>query len=525
MNGLCRFVVLLAVLAPGTLTAQSSVPGPILTNKRRFRIPFRYDAQELQRLGAKEIRLFVSTDFGATWRPVQAVAPETGYFEFQALSDGEYWFAVRTVDAHNQLHPSGSQFQPGLKVVVDTTPPTLQLTLRELEPGRVGLEWRADDPYLEPSTLRLEYIQPGMSDWQVVTVPLQAAGQTAWSVPQGGIVAVRGSVADRAGNVRRSQVQVHVDAAGTPGGPAAPPSFRQPIATDPQGQFAAGQQSPAQLGGLTTPSNTASPQATAGGADTLSTHEAAEPLAARTTLAHPAGLAGSGAGTVSAKPSAWSQPKSAGGPTVRLVNSTKFQISYRVDEVGPSGLSKIELFITQDGGQKWWKYGDDPDLRSPFDVEVPSDGAYGFAIRVRSGVGLGDPPPQPGERPTIVIVVDQTPPTLQLLPVQQGAGSEYNKVLIRWNMTDENPADRPIALYYAPTPNGPWEPISGWIPNTGSYLWSIQPGVPTRLFIQIAARDAAGNISTVRTERPLIVDLTRPSARIVDVESVGPPLR
>ena len=34
-----------------------------------------------------------------------------------------------------------------------------------------------------------------------------------------------------------------------------------------------------------------------------------------------------------------------------LVNSHDFQIGYRVDDVGPSGVGKVELFITQDGGR------------------------------------------------------------------------------------------------------------------------------------------------------------------------------
>jgi hypothetical protein len=115
-------------------------------------------------------------------------------------------------------------------------------------------------------------------------------------------------------------------------------------------------------------------------------------------------------------------------------------------------------------------------------------------------------------------VVDQTPPVVELLPVQQGQGASLNKILIRWRMTDDHPADEPIALAYASDPHGPWEPICTWQPDTGSYQWTVEPGLPSRLYIRITARDAAGNITRAQTDKPILVDLSRPSARIVDVE-------
>ena len=78
-----RFSPLLAgltVLMGAALCEAAPVPAaPVYTNKPRFRIPFRYDAAEMQSLGAKEIRLFVSRDRGANWQQVQAqVIPANG---------------------------------------------------------------------------------------------------------------------------------------------------------------------------------------------------------------------------------------------------------------------------------------------------------------------------------------------------------------------------------------------------------------------------------------------------------------
>ncbi len=106
----------------------------------------------------------------------------------------------------------------------------------------------------------------------------------------------------------------------------------------------------------------------------------------------------------------------------RVVNSRKFQIGYKLQDVGPSGVASVELYITQDNGVTWYRYGVDDDNQSPFQVEVPRDGTYGFMLGVRSGAGLASDPPQNGDLPAIVVAVDLTAPRLEIVPVEQGHG-------------------------------------------------------------------------------------------------------
>ncbi|MCH7688817.1 MAG: hypothetical protein IH899_19400 [Planctomycetes bacterium] len=202
------------------------------------------------------------------------------------------------------------------------------------------------------------------------------------------------------------------------------------------------------------------------------------------------------------------------------MNSRRFQIGYRIDDVGASGISRVELFITQSDGKKWYKYGEDADRTSPFEVEVPSDGRYGFMLRAHSGLGLASLPPQPGDNPAISVIVDKTPPIVELLPVQQGRGDQLHKLSIRWKVTDDYPTEKPIALSYSTDPNGPWEPITGWISDSGSFLWTTGPGMPSKLYIRLTARDAAGNMTRTASTDPVIVDFSKPAARIVDVEPI-----
>ena len=226
-----KILALAALLAGSARLSAAPIPtAPIHTNKNRFRIPFHYDSAELARLGAREIRLYVSRDRGATWKQVQAVAPDAGKFHFQSAGDGEYWFIVRTLDSKNHLHPEGNVADPGLKVIVDTVPPRLELDLSQPTPGKVQLAWTATDEHLDPTQLRLEYLQPGVLEWQSVGIVPKASGQTGWAVPQGGIVAVRGSIADLAGNSINDQAQLRI----APGNQAVPrpgaPDRREPVA-------------------------------------------------------------------------------------------------------------------------------------------------------------------------------------------------------------------------------------------------------------------------------------------------------
>lgn len=520
--------------AAASVSAAAMTASPVFTSKTQFRIPYHYDQAEIKRLGAREIRLYVSTDRGVTWKHLQSVSPATRKFPFTATRDGEYWFSVRTLDSQNQLHPSGRVFEPGLRVVIDTTPPQLDLDLKQVSPGKVQLIWNAEDKYLDPTKLVLEYSQNGSQDWQRVIVAPNSRGQTTWSISQGGVVSVRGMIKDRANNVGSSQKQIRVVAKASQTRPKAKqdlPDFNQPIA---QGD------APGQSLTQTQPENPA-PYSQMNQPEQPHTFTPSTPLADRKLPDvfpkhdnfDPAPPAGSGVQDsvkgqyvaddpekrpLYAKQRYPAPAENWSAERKQVLNGTKFQIGFQVDEVGPSGVGAVELYITEDNGQKWYKYGEDPDKQSPFQVEVPHDGIYGFSLRVRSGAGLADALPRSGEKPDVVIVVDRQAPVIQLDPVVQGVGGEANKVTISWTVSEQNPAEKPIAINYATQPDGPWEPIVEWQEDLGRFTWSVRPGNPSKFYLQVVARDAAGNISQQVTPQPIVVDLTKPSGRIVDVE-------
>lgn len=489
------------------------------TSRPKFRIPFQFDPDEMARIGAVEIRLFVSTDQGKRWQHAQSVPPTEGRFTFEAANEGEYWFAVRTVDGQNQLYPPGPP-QAGLQVVVDQTNPQLELRVREPSPGQVELSWRATDDHLDLNTLALEYLDPAGTDWQAVNITPMESGQTTWTATRAGRLFIRGSVSDRAGNTSTADAATDVRA----GNPAQPqparPDFSQPVAgptPDASGDVAALPFQPVIM-----PHGIDDGSVPASLAPQTRPAPAPRPVSSQTQTQPSTPILQNDVLTPVVPVPENSTTETANGVVTRYVRAPAFNVSYELEDVGPSGVSSVDLYITENNGFKWFYYGPDEDRRSPFEIEVPEDGSYGFAIRVRSGVGLVQDPPQPGEGPTLVVVVDRQPPQAEITAAVQGQGASRGEVEIQWTVKDERLPQEPILLSHAASPAGPWQPITGWIENTGRYRWKVDQSWTHPVYLRLEARDSAGNLTRVDTKSPLVLDLSRPSARITDVEADDP---
>src|SRR6516225_8761956 len=64
-------------------------------------------------------------------------------------------------------------------------------------------------------------------------------------------------------------------------------------------------------------------------------------------------------------------------PPSKSVNSRRIVLNYKLEDVGPSGVSSVELWFTRDG-RSWHK--DEKAVKSgpPYVIEVEKEGMYGF---------------------------------------------------------------------------------------------------------------------------------------------------
>src|SRR5262249_47718151 len=155
------------------------------------------------------VQLQVSADQGRTWLQHAEVAPDQGFFTFNAQHDGMYWFGVRTIDDQGMAYPATMEgAQPQRKVAVDTRAP--EIVVRALPPrdGHLGVEWDIRDDNLDLQRLRLEYHLPNTAEWLTLPITPAATGSHYWRPGAGGTLEVRMSAVDKAGNGAESKTNV-----------------------------------------------------------------------------------------------------------------------------------------------------------------------------------------------------------------------------------------------------------------------------------------------------------------------------
>jgi hypothetical protein len=210
----------------------------------------------------------------------------------------------------------------------------------------------------------------------------------------------------------------------------------------------------------------------------------------------------------------------AGIPNIRLVNTRSLVLNFDVQGTGSSGVGNVELWYTRNG-QQWQKYQGGNQTQSPFAIDVPEDGLYGFSAVAVSGVGMVRHRPQPGDAPQVWIEADTTKPDVRILGTQAGADETGRTLTVRWSATDKNLGPRPITLYYAGAGQTTWAPFATNLPNTGHFTWRLAPGLPAQVLVRIEATDRVGNTGADQTNMPSPVDLARPSAVITGVANNG----
>ncbi len=205
-------------------------------------------------------------------------------------------------------------------------------------------------------------------------------------------------------------------------------------------------------------------------------------------------------------------------PTWRMVNSKRIVLNYELKDVGPSGVSAVEMWYTRDG-QKWQKDEATGHSGPPYVIEVPEEGQYGFTMVARNGIGLGKEPPKSGDLPQVWVQVDMTRPTVKLLDVAHGKGTKAREVTILWEAHDRNMARRPITLSFATAPEGPWLPFAANIENSGHHTWNMPQSGPVSFYTRVEAVDMVGNVGSDQSVKATSIDTSHPTVSILGVET------
>jgi hypothetical protein len=503
--GLSLLLAPVAMLLGGTpASAQvppAQMPPKSFMNKNTFFLPVIIDDSVRGKL--REIQLYVKDDPAKQWTLAAKGQPWEKVFPYRPAQEGEYWFTVVTVDKLGRQMPADlAREGPGVIVVYDATMPQVDIIpLPATQEGqRVQCEVR--DANLDLTKTRFEY-QTADKNWRagdavpgspnVFCIPQQAA--------HNGMVRV--TAGDRAGNVNCKEFNLGgmpvgaLTAQGTPGQPSgagAPVVPAVAVQSIPQPEKTA-LQGPVLTGFSATPPRVEVPEPPKA---FVSQKQGLPPSPLPTQLGeHGPDLPGTA-----------QVSKSPGVPAVRqLVNSNHVSLEYQIDQPGSnSGVGKVEVWMTADEGQSWRPLGEDPDRRSPVEIDLPGDGVYGVSLVVTNARGFGDAPPRPGDVPDYWIEVDTSRPIARLHSVRPGTGDEAGVLWISWTAQDKNLTATPVDLYYSAKRNGPWTVIARGLKNDGHYRWTPPMEIGPEAFVRMVVSDKAGNSTQCETPQAVVLD-------------------
>ena len=507
------------ILGHGLARAQggSKEDRRIYARKSTFKMPIEID--DAMRAQLKEVRLYVKAG-NSDWVQQESADPTVKFFVYRVSQDGEYWFSVATVDRAGKMSPADlNKEPPGLQVVVDTQPPVLDLKAWATPDGETCLHCTMQDANPDMQSIRITFQGSDGMEHALEPHPLKAG---LFRVPVelwGGKVRV--SAADKCGNRAMRDVQL-ASAASTPNplpqnvsGTA--PSINQTAGsgTLTQANYVSGGEPSGPVNNATTipdSANSVPPNVVSGpGSSTLPVEIPEGPFA-------PPEVESSAPTVQPQQNSVNSGP--APKPTRQVLNTTHASLDYRIDPVGPSGVGKVEIWITADQGQTWRRLAEDADRQSPADIDLPGEGLFGVRLVITNGNGFGGSPPTRGEQPSAWIEVDTTAPYVLLRDVDPI--TDGGSLTIRWSAKDKNLMSEPVSLYFRTRPEGPWQAVARGLKNDGSYRWTFPHNMGSQFFFKIEVADQAGNIGRAETTNPVALDMTEPRAVVMGINGIRP---
>jgi hypothetical protein len=548
-----------ALLGAGLGVGQPAAPDYYPMTDRNLKLMIAYTPEE--RKNIRQVQLFASRDLGQTWELTAAATPDKDFFAYIAPNDGMYWFNMVVVFTDGTKDPPDVTKAPHpQKILVDATPPAVRIDGATRSGDEVTVEWAVDEKYPNPAKTRLAFRPAAGTDADWKDVPLSGgdARSARFNPNTTAAVLVRVTAEDLAGNARSASKEVggvttsaFLSPAEAPqpvaaaGGPVAPPNLE--LDAPPPASLPAPTMQPVIPTGPPAPvvdlPRTNPPQAPV--VQPTPTPEPVPQVQPAAAAAPPAPIA-VGSGT-HAQPTA-AQPAAGASvaatpqelPPSQVINFTRFELPYQI-EAGPSGVRQIDLYVTRDDGRTWAKWSQHDGKESPLKVNLQTRfdqrayGRYGFKLVPVSGAGLSDEPPRPGTPPDFRVQVDTVPPLIKIYRPEADPNNRHVLSLV-WSISEENLGKDPVSLEWSDTPAGPWRSVVSGdavvaaaggqnvqtatrIANTGRYAWSIPPNLPSHMvYLKVTAYDAAGNKSELVTPEPILVDLTKPRARIQGVQ-------
>ncbi len=525
-----------AVYAPG-LVAQTPRSGtqipPTKTarrfyNQAKFSLPIAIEDQFKPLI--QEVALFVKRG-NSSWKKEMAVSPYQKQFTYHAPQDGEYAFSVVTIDkAGNSTPADVSKEPPVLVVVIDTKAPEARIKVTKMPHGQKVLQCTILDAHPDYKSLKISYLG---SNNQLHSVAPVSGVPGVFSYPSKGIPSgrVRYAVMDLAKN--KSEREVFLQTGGMNPNPLVqnfgnPPANFNGVKNMQGPEIPPPPPPPSQGPELFPPRMSPGKINVAKNDYKVLKPEANPPISPelkqidyKTTITPPKGKQAKKPLPIPMVPNETPAIPFAGTNRQprQLIRTLLAEVLYKINKVGPSGVSKVDIWMKPEANGPWKQAGTDVDLRSPAKIQLPGEGVFGIRLAVTNGNGFGGRAPQPADPADFYIEVDTTPPFAQLHPVDPVTNGK--EIAIRWKASDKNLGENPITILYATRRGGPWLPIAEQVPNSGEFKWQFPVDAGSEFFVRLEIQDKAGNVTRRELPAPIVLDLTEPRALVVGVSGVS----
>lgn len=197
---------------------------------------------------------------------------------------------------------------------------------------------------------------------------------------------------------------------------------------------------------------------------------------------------------------------------VHYSNKNIFDINYPLAKDG-SEINRVELWVTEDGGDNWILAKTDQDLRPPVSYTAAKDGLYGFYVLQMTEVREKPEAPAKGSKPQWIYIIDRKKPEINLDYQKSLIFKANGEVPLKWTVSDAHLSDLPITISISNDQGKTWSDIHTDIKDVPISIKA--PSQDKAEFqIKISAKDLAGNEAAVISEN-LYIDGSLPIANVI----------
>lgn len=193
--------------------------------------------------------------------------------------------------------------------------------------------------------------------------------------------------------------------------------------------------------------------------------------------------------------------------TPRFVNSRHVALCYRTADAAV--VDAVHVWVSTDSGRTWQSQDEVQVFDDRVLCAVERDGRYDFYLVLENAAGVSAPPPVAGTRPHSSVVVDTTPPLLQIHSSKLDTDDEGLTLLsLRTSLIEEHQSRRGCRLFYRGDPTGLWCDGGEVCVSDDLAEWPVPKLDADRIEVKLVATDQAGNRAV---SAAFAVELPRPA--------------